>query len=155
VSFPDNPNLVDRPKRFASDILKGDLPDDIQPYLNNLLGFARGFYLQYFKMEHGLEVRAFNARGRRLARSVEASTKLNEPSRQLVSHYLTIASTLEDNRGTSDELPPDEARDEVLSAILELLARIAAWAEHAGLTDLVDSAKETHGIFRAAVARLN
>lgn len=156
MSFPDDPGLLRRTHQFAAQIIGNEIPDDLQPDISNLLGFAKNFYLQFFAEEHGIEVSGFNLAGRTRARQVERGLRNGTPTPQLllVSHYLTMAIDLSDRLETSDELDPGEQREAVLGAIAELLTRIAVWAETKGLAELAREAHLTYDDFVRAAAIL-
>ena len=156
MSFPDDPKLLRRTRHFAAVVLAGEIPEDVQPDISNLLGFAKNFYLQFFQDEHEIEVSGFNREGRALVRPLEVRLRTGSDAagRLLVSHYLTMAERLDENAETSDELDPDIERDEILVAVVELLDRIANWAEARNLNRLAEEAKLTHGEFGRAASIL-
>lgn len=154
MSFSDDPGLLRRTRQFAAHILAGEVPDDLQPDISNLLGFAKNFYLQFFQEEYKIEVSGLDREGRNRIRPIEARIRghADDPNRLLVSHYLTMAERLDENAQTSDELDPDQEAEEVLLAIVELLDRITGWAEFRGLRELANYGRLTHDEFnRAAV----
>ncbi len=141
-------------RHFAASVLAGEIPDDLQPDISNLLGFAKNFYLQFFEEQFSLQVVGFNAEGRKRVLSLARRLRREEsPDLALVSHYLNMADVLAD-KATSDTLDPDEEREEVLRAVSELLKRIEAWARHLSLPDLAVEALATHDEFEEAVTLL-
>lgn len=156
MSIPDDPRLLTTPRKFAVAVLEGEAGEDLGPDISNLLGFTKGFYLQYFAEEHGIEVSRLDSGGRRRVRAVEERLRAgdDQPAQLLVSHYITISSRLDESSDTSDELERNEAYEEVLLAVLELLDRVAVWAAARGLDQLASEARVTHGRFDDAVARL-
>ncbi len=156
MRFPDDPTLLRPTRQFAAHVIGGEIPDDLQPDVNNLLGFAKNFYLQFFSEEHGIDVSGFNREGRGRVRPIEATLRRERklPALLLVSHYLTMAERLDQNAETSDVLDADQERDEVFAAIGELLDRIHRWAEAEGLPALSQGAQLTHDEFNQAATAL-
>lgn len=158
VTFGDDPKaLLRTPRHFCAAVLGGQPPEDLDPDIRNLLGWAKGVYQQYFVQEHDVEITRFDGLHARRARTVEA--KLIEANDDLasllmVSHYLTIAEVLDESSDTSDELDPDAVHEEVLEAVHELLDRLGSWAEARGRTRLHEEATLAYGEFGRAIAAL-
>jgi hypothetical protein len=91
-------------------------------------------------------------RARRVERQLRETD--DEPALLLVSHYITISTTLDETANKSDQLEREEAYEEVLYAILELVGRIAKWAETKGLSKLASEAQVVHEKLDGAVASL-
>jgi hypothetical protein len=156
VTLPDEPRLLRTPRRFAESVLGGDLSEDLGPDVGNLLGFTKNFYLQYFAEEHAVEISRLDMEGQSRARRIERQLRAadDDSALLLVSHYITISTSLDESANTSDELERNEAHEEVLYAVLELVDRIAHWAGSKGLSKLQAEAQLVREKFDAAVTSL-
>jgi hypothetical protein len=156
VTLRDEPALLRTPRTFAESVLNGEVSEDLGPEIGNLLGFAKNFYLQYFAEEHGLEISRLDMAGQLRARRVERQLRgsSDESALLLVSHYITISTSLDETANKSDELEREEAYEEVLYAILELVGRIARWAPTKSLSKLANEAQLVHENLDGAVASL-
>ncbi len=156
MTLPDEPRLLRTPRRFAESVISGEVPDDLGPDVGNLLGFAKNFYLQFFAEEYGLEISRLDMAGQARARRVERQLRTagERSALLLVSHYITISNNLDETANKSDELELNEAYEEVLYAILELVDRIAKWAGAKRLAALATEAQLVHEEFERAVESL-
>lgn len=129
--------------------------DDLGLEISNLLGFTKNFFLQFFS-QYGVEISRLDAEGEARARTLERRLRSTTDwsALLLVSHYITISSTLDESAHTSDEMERNDAHEEVLYAVLELLERIKNWAADEDLHELRDEAGSVHGLFGDAVAAL-
>jgi hypothetical protein len=95
---------------------------------------------------------AGQVRARRVERQLRTAGE--QPALLLVSHYITISNSLDETANKSDELELDEAHEEVLYAVLELVDRIAKWAGAKRLPALAAEAELVHKEFERAVESL-
>jgi hypothetical protein len=133
VSFPDKPELFRTPSNFALHVAAGELgADEISEQLSNLLGFAKNFYLQFFKFEFGIEIRALDREARRSVRPVERRLRKKKDaatSLRLISQFVTLVKFLEEDEATEyDSYDMPDRRRRILEDVAELLDRIADWS---------------------------
>lgn len=155
MSFTDNRELLRTPREFAEGVVGGEIGDDLGSEISNLLGFTKNFFLQFFS-QYGVEISRLDVDGEARARAVERRLRSTTDwsALLLVSHYITISSTLDESGHTSDEMARHEAYEEVLYAVLELLDRIKNWAADEALDELREEARSVHELFEGAVASL-
>lgn len=133
VTFPDNPELLRTPRRFAEQALRGDLDvDGISLQLSHLLGFAKNFYLQFFDFEFALQIHNLDRQARRAVRPIERKLRNSKGSTstlRLISHFVTLVEFLEEDEATEyDERSTADRRRRILEDVSELLERITEWA---------------------------
>lgn len=161
MSFPDNPELLRTPRRFAEQALDGDLDaEGISRQLSQLLGFAKNFYLQFFDFEFALQIYNLDRQARRAVRPIERELRTSKGSTstlRLISHFVTLVEFLEEDEATEyDERSTADRRRRILEDVSELLERIAEWAtDRNDLPRLRDRAQEVAGEFVSAAEMID